>query len=228
MNTSELKYCSLSAFFIFLYRFNLLRKIITSTTLRLENGEYFTGTLRRILYHYHDVEVGAYSYGSCMRPGNWPKNVIVGRYSSIGGNVKVYLRNHPYERLSMHPFFYNKALGYVDEDNIPAATLHIGHDVWIGANSIITGGCTKIGNGAVIGAGSVVTKSVPDFSIVAGNPAVVKKFRFDRNIQQIIIKSGWWENPVGTCLRSIEEMVVPLTSIVNSHPLLVTDASSLE
>ena len=56
--------------------------------------------------------------------------------------------------------------------------LTICDDVWIGAHVIITGGCKIIGKGAVIGAGSVVTHDVPDYSIVAGNPAKVIRKRF--------------------------------------------------
>ncbi len=48
---------------------------------------------------------------------------MLGRYSSIGENVKVYLRNHPMDRLTMHPFFYNKSFGFLDSDNIPSDRL---------------------------------------------------------------------------------------------------------
>lgn len=55
--------------------------------------------------------------------------------------------------------------------------LHIAGDVWIGARAIVLPGCTRIGHGAVIGAGSVVTKDVPDWAVVGGNPAQVIRYR---------------------------------------------------
>lgn len=58
--------------------------------------------------------------------------------------------------------------------------LHIAGDVWIGARAIILPGCKRIGHGAIIGAGSVVTKDVPDYAIVGGNPAKVIRFRNEK------------------------------------------------
>ena len=59
--------------------------------------------------------------------------------------------------------------------------LDISSDVWIGARAIILPGCKRIGHGAIIGAGSVVTKDVPDYAIMGGNPAKVIKYR--KNIE---------------------------------------------
>lgn len=63
------------------------------------------------------------------------------------------------------------------QGNLPKSTLKINDDVWIGARAIILGNVKSIGKGAIIGAGSVVTKPVPDYAIVAGNPAKVIRFR---------------------------------------------------
>lgn len=70
--------------------------------------------------------------------------------------------------------------------------LTVGHDVWIGANAIILPGCCNIGNGAIIGAGSIVTKDVPPYSIVAGNPARMIRMRFPQQVIASLEASEWW------------------------------------
>jgi acetyltransferase-like isoleucine patch superfamily enzyme len=67
----------------------------------------------------------------------------------------------------------------------------IGHDVWIGCNSVVLSGVT-IGTGAVIGAGSVVTKDIPPYAIAYGNPAKVHRYRFDPETIDALLKSEWW------------------------------------
>src|ERR1017187_4066715 len=168
----------LSSAILAAYRWGRVRGICMSVLEQLEGGAFYSSTLRRILERYHGVRVGAYSYGECMVPGSWPAGVRVGRYVSVAPGVRVFLRNHPYDRLSMHPFFYNKKLGWVAEDTITSGTLEIGHDAWIGERVIITPGCRRIGIGAVVGAGAVVTKDVPDFAMVGGNPARLIRYRF--------------------------------------------------
>lgn len=173
--------------------------------------------MQRILATYHGVCVGAYSYGACVVPGAFPAGVTVGRYVSMGLGVQVFLRNHPLERLSMHPFFYNHRLGWVPEDTIASGTLEIGHDAWIGASAIITPRCTRIGIGAVVGAG--VTRNVSDFAIVTGNPARLIRLRFSEKTREAIKASRWWElSPVG-CVRSMADMTKPLDDEPSRHPL---------
>lgn len=81
-----------------------------------------------------------------------------------------------------------------DECKFPERTV-IGNDVWIGAQAIIKQG-VRIGNGAVIGANSFVNKDVEPFSIVVGSPAKLLKYRFDEDVREAIVKSGYWDkNP---------------------------------
>jgi len=123
-------------------------------------------------------------------------------------------------RLSMHPYFYNAQLGVVDRDNIPSGTLEIGHDSWIGDRVVIAPGCGKIGIGSVVGAGAVVTKNVPDFAVVAGNPAKLVRFRFDEATCELILSSRWWELPVEELIRELPAMVRDLPEDPCHHPLL--------
>jgi virginiamycin A acetyltransferase len=158
---------------------------------RLEGGAMFSATSRELMSQYHEVEIGAYSYGDCFDPATMPKGTFIGRYVSIARGVRIFLQNHPVDRLSTHPFFYEQGLNgaaIVDEPT----QLVIGHDVWIGCNAIITPGCRRVGNGAVIGAGAVVTKDVPDFAIVAGSPAKRIRDRFPIEVQQRLLANKWW------------------------------------
>ncbi len=112
---------------------------------------------------------------------------IIGRYVSIGNNVTIGPGEHNLNRVSTSSSLYDVN----NYDDLTKQPCMIGNDVWIGVDAIIRRG-VKIGNGAVVGANSFVNKDVPDFAIVAGNPAKIIRYRFPENIQQKIIKSDWW------------------------------------
>ena len=220
----DLRRCAASRSLVRLYRWRPCRPLCMQLAVRWEGGQFYSATLRRILAQYHGVEAGAYSYGNGLRPGVFPAGVIIGRYVSIAADVRVFLRNHPLERLSLHPFFYNSALGIVPEDNIPFGRLVVEADAWLGERATITPGCHRIGLGAVVGAGAVVTKDVPDFAVVAGNPARLIRQRFDEPVRELIRASRWWELPVSECARHLEAMTLPLGAAASRHPLLQSAA----
>jgi len=187
---------------------------------RLEGGEFRSKTARVLMRTRHGVEIGAYSYGECFVPGAFPPGTVVGRYVSIAEGVRAFGRNHPMDRLSMHPYFFNKRFGFLREDAVPFAGLDVGHDAWIGLRAIVTPSCRRIGLGAVVAAGAVVTSDVPDFAVVAGVPARVMKHRFPEDVREAVKKSRWWELPVEVLASHMDAMHLGLASGIARHPLL--------
>lgn len=220
--SEELQQSSIGPLLVAVYRFHHLRGLCLRVASRLEGGHFYSATLRKIFRQYHGVEIGAYSYGECFVPSAFPKGVTVGRYVSIAPGVRAFLRNHPLDRLSMHPFFYNKELGFLAEDSITSGRLEIGHDAWLGERVLITPGCSRIGIGAAVGAGSVVTHDVPDFAVVAGNPARIIRSRFPHDIQSRIIASQWWNLPVTECVQHMTAMTCSVGDQLAQHPTLVS------
>lgn len=113
-------------------------------------------------------------------------NSSIGAYSSIASGVQIGGMEHAYWDLSTSCHLTNQ--------NIAGRTTHIGHDVWIGADSIIKQGIT-IGDGAVIGANSFVNKDVPPYAIVVGSPAKILKYRFDEQTIEQLQASKYYNSP---------------------------------
>lgn len=129
-----------------------------------------------------------------------PPGTIVGHYCSLAKGLVVVNGSHPVKNKSTHAFFFNPDLGYADSLLIERRkSLNIGHDVYMGLNVTLLPNVTSIGTGAVIAAGSVVTKDVPPYAIVGGNPAKIIKYRFSEEKINELIQSAWWD-------KSIEEL----------------------
>lgn len=143
--------------------------------------------------------IGAYSY---IRAGRLSAQVkTIGRYCSIAPDVIAGDGNHPIDWLSTHPFQWGlsstfsrvtkkKDFDFLKPSLKPFAT-HIGNDVWIGAGVLLLPGVT-IHDGAIVAGGSVVTKDVPPYAIVGGNPARIIKYRFDEKTISRLLEIQWW------------------------------------
>lgn len=177
------------------FQLPLLGKVFRKFVVFLEGGMMVSKTARKIHKRIHNVDIGMYSYGGCFSDDfNSGGKVKIGRYCSIAMNVHYLAGNHPVTYVSTSPYFFQKYLAKKEVKDIKRTSLYIGNDVWIGYGTIITPGCSRIGNGAIIGAGSVVTKDIPSYSIVAGNPARVIRYRFSKEEQDLIENSLWWKN----------------------------------
>jgi acetyltransferase-like isoleucine patch superfamily enzyme len=161
-----------------------------------EGGFMHSESARRLAAGLYGVHVGAYSYGSVFRRDAFPPNTSVGRYVSVGPNVRSFAADHPIGSASLHPFWYNPRFGVSEHSDVSRRPLRIEHEAWVGANALLLSGCRRIGIGAVVGAGSVVTKDVEDFTVVAGNPARVIRTRFSDSQINALLKTAWWRHPV--------------------------------
>lgn len=186
-----------------------LRSLILRIVNRFDGGELYSLTLRKIYLDYHQIEIGLYSYGGCFEISRIQPFTIFGRYCSVGSGVCIFNANHPLSHKSLHPFFYNPYFGIVEDEKIERRFIEIGNDVWFGHDAIITPSVKKIGDGAVIGAGAVVTKDVPDFAVIAGNPAKIIKYRFDEKVIKEIKESKWWDDDISTLKNDLDEFTRP-------------------
>lgn len=125
------------------------------------------------------VEIGKYSG---INDNCTIVNTLILNYVNIAQNVTIGPRNHILSNFSSHDFVYleNEQIAIANYGCFEGFFNKIGHDVWIGCHSIILTG-VEIENGAVVAAGSVVTKSVPPYAVVGGNPAKFIKWRFTKD-----------------------------------------------
>ena len=137
-----------------------------------------------------DVGVGTYGALNVLAHGAGDTRLTIGRYCSIGPGVTFILNSeHPYKGMSTFPF--RVKFGFCKAEAASKGDIAVGDDVWIGLNAIICSG-VKIGQGAVVAAGSVVTKDVEPYSIVGGNPARLIKYRYeDESVRACMSKLDW-------------------------------------
>lgn len=188
-----------------------VRSRVRRLVIRMEGGPARSVTIREILRQLYGVNIGLHTrWPHKMKPAVFHPGTNFGRYSCIADTVRTFTRNHPLNTRSTHAFFYNSALGKVKGGPIQFNNLEIGNGVWIGHNAIILPPTERIGDGAVITAGSVVCSNVPPYAIVTGFPARVVGHRFSKETIAELLASRWWE-------RSPEELAG--STALMGHPL---------
>lgn len=139
------------------------------------------------------VTMEKYSY---MGNNNSVMDTKIGKFCSIASYCAIGGGEHPIDWVSTSPSFYsdNSSLNaqFASSSYSSGENVSIGNDVWIGESCFIRSG-VSIGNGVIVGAHSVVTKDIPDYAVVAGNPAKIIKFRFDSEIISELLKIKWWD-----------------------------------
>lgn len=143
-----------------------------------------------------EVSLGDYSY--IVNDGNVIYTEI-GKFCSIAAMVRINPGNHPMRRASQAHFTYRASTYFPGESDEAdffawrrAHRVTIGHDVWVGHGAVVLPGRT-IGHGAVVAAGAIVTKDVPPYMIVAGNPARIIRPRFAESVAQRLQALAWWD-----------------------------------
>lgn len=155
-------------------------------------GAYTEVGARTVL---EDVVLSDYSYimNDCEAA-----STTFGKFCSIAARTRINPGNHPMDRASQSHFTYRASLyfdGEADEESFfdwrRSHAVSIGHDVWIGHGAIVLPG-RVVGDGAVIAAGAVVTKDVPAYAIVGGNPAKLIRWRFSEDVADRMSELAWW------------------------------------
>jgi chloramphenicol O-acetyltransferase type B len=152
----------------------------------------------KFLKQYPEYKIGAGTYGLPIVL-DWKEGTTleIGSYCSISRNVQIFLGGiHRTNWVSTFPFpkFYPELAELIPSFGITKGDVIIGSDVWLCRNCTIMSG-VRVGHGAIVATGSIVTKDVPPYAVVAGNPARVIKYRFDQLTIDQFLETAWWNWP---------------------------------
>lgn len=152
---------------------------------------------------YHDEEC-------CVRIGNFTSIALDVECIPAGRHHLEWVTSFPIRRIFNLPNAQN--------DDVPSkGDIIIGNDVWIGRGAKIVGP-VNIGDGAVIGAYSVVAKDIPPYAIVVGSPATIKKFRFDKEIYEKLLEIRWWDWEDDLIISRLDDINSPdIQSFINKY-----------
>lgn len=183
-------------------RVGFLKNFITSENIIVGDYTYYDDSKgaenfeKNVLYHYPFIG----------------DKLIIGKFCAIATDVEFIMNgaNHLMASFSTYPFWiFGKDWAKVMPDlkDLPyKGDTIIGNDVWIGYKTTIMPG-VKIGDGAIIAAKSVVTKDVPPYAIVGGNPAKVIKYRFDADIIEQLLRIAWWDWTIETITQNLQAII---------------------
>ncbi|GAB5467531.1 MAG: CatB-related O-acetyltransferase [Rhodospirillales bacterium] len=192
--------------------------------------------LRAVIDH-PNIEVGAYSYyndatlpedyaktlAPYLFPGA-PERLKIGRFCQIaqGARFITASANHAMAGVSTYPFsvFDPTRIASYRASLPRGADTTVGHDCWIGREALLLPGAT-LGHGVIVGAGAVVAGEVPDFAIVAGNPARIIRKRFGEAEIARILKIAWWHwesDRIAAALPLIEGADIDRLEEVGANP----------
>jgi virginiamycin A acetyltransferase len=190
----------------------------------LPDGSRDTATvfLDTVINH-PNIDIGVYAYynddsypedyarkiAPYLYPGA-PERLRIGKFCQIAKGVEIITStaNHPMTGISTYPFaIFDPPRFATYRDSLPASKdTIIGNDCWLGREAVLMPGAT-LGNGVIVGTRSVVTGAVPDYAIVAGNPARIIRLRFSESERLLLTKLAWWDwdpDRIAAAIEAIE------------------------
>jgi acetyltransferase-like isoleucine patch superfamily enzyme len=163
------------------------------------------------------VTVGAFTYGvghDTVLLFKDSDRVHVGKYCSFAHGVKVIASGeHNYRAVANFPFYAHFLSEGAEKDTFSKGDVRIGNDVWIGMRATILSG-VKVGDGAVIAAGAVVTKDIPPYAIVGGVPAQVINYRFSKEVISALLEIKWWDWDDETVRKNIDDFYLDVHEFI--------------
>lgn len=156
-----------------------------------------------------NISIGRYTYGS-PKLMTWTDRdkITIGSFCSLADEVVIFGGGeHRTDWFTTYPLRIIFELPGAGQDGHPhtKGETRIGNDVWIGYGAMILSG-VSVGDGAVIGADSVVTRDVPPYTIVAGNPCKVIKYRFNEEVRSLLLDLKWWEWPIEKIIANVNTL----------------------
>lgn len=155
----------------------------------------------------NDSTIGKYSYAGINTTINWTK---LGRFCSLARNVDIGGFDHDYRKVTTMPRFRFKQTsgggGKLQSHGVHHDLCEIGNDVWIAAGAQVLHK-VKIGDGAVIGGGAVVTKDIPPYAIAVGIPAKVIGYRCDERFIDDLLRIKWWDWPEDILMENMDLLI---------------------
>lgn len=170
------------------------------------------------------IEIGEYTYYDDPDDSeNFARNVlylypfigdklIIGKFCALARGLKFIMNgaNHKLSGVSTYPFQifgcgWEKMMPNLEELPYKGNTV-VGNDVWIGYEAVVMPGVT-IGDGAIVAARSVVTRDVPPYAVVGGNPATVRKYRFSDQVVARLLRLAWWHWPIDKISANLKHIV---------------------
>ena len=172
----------------------------------VERSVFETNVVINRRSYINDSEIGCFSYAGINTTMNW---TTLGRFCSLARNVDIGGFDHDYRKITTMPEFRFKQTSQ-GGGKLKSLDTHdkclIGNDVWVAAGATVLHK-VKIGDGAVIGAGSVVTHDVPDYAIAVGVPAKVIGFRCDEKCISELLTICWWNWPLDILLPIMNDLI---------------------
>lgn len=188
---------------------NMVKKQLSRRAWRRRN--LHNGTTLKEEFDFDAVEVGNFSYGSLhVLTDNNSSHLKIGNFCSIAPEV-IFIPGSDHNTTSISTFpFRVKCMGALEGEAICKGDIVVEDDVWIGCRSTILSG-VRIGQGAVVAAGSVVTKDVPPYAIVGGIPAKVIKYRFGQEMVEELLKVDYSRLDKTMVEQHVDDLYQPLT-----------------